>query len=195
MAVPLPLVSVLMITYLHENFIEEAIEGVLMQECDFEIELIIANDCSPDNTHKIIQSILKSHPKANRIKYFRHEKNLGMMPNFLFGLNEAKSKYIALCEGDDYWIDPLKIQKQVDFLQNNERFVITYHDAIKIDNNGNLLQEKILTERNAKDYSAFELKRAPHILTLTILFRNVIKEYPSEINNVINVSSNQLALF
>ena len=78
-----PLVSVVMITYNHENYIKEAIEGVLMQECDFEIELILANDCSSDQTHEVIQDILNLHPKANIINYFNHDKNIGVNYNKL----------------------------------------------------------------------------------------------------------------
>ena len=85
------LVSVVMITYGHENYIRQAIEGVLMQECDFDIELILANDCSPDQTHEVIQDILNTHPKANIINYFKHDKNIGMMPNFLFALQKANT--------------------------------------------------------------------------------------------------------
>ena len=122
-------VSVVMTTYGHENYITEAIEGVLMQECDFDIELIIANDCSPDNTDDNIKKIIKEHPKAHLIKYFMHKKNIGMMPNFIWSLQQAKSKYIALCEGDDYWIDPYKLQKQVDFLEKNDSYGAVFTDS------------------------------------------------------------------
>jgi glycosyltransferase involved in cell wall biosynthesis len=122
----LPTVSICMITYNHENFIEEAINGVLMQECDFEIELILANDCSLDKTDEVIQSILKTHPRASIINYIKQEKNIGMMANFIFALQQCKGKYIALCEGDDYWTDPLKLQKQVDFLKANGEYSICW---------------------------------------------------------------------
>lgn len=118
----IPLVSVVMITYGHESFIEEAINGVLMQECNFEIELIIANDCSPDKTDEVIQHILKTHPRASRINYIKHEKNIGMMPNFIYAMQKAKGKYIALCEGDDYWTDSYKLQKQFNILENNPEY-------------------------------------------------------------------------
>ncbi len=110
-------VSVCMITYNHEGFIKEAMQGVLKQETDFNIEFIIANDSSTDKTHEIISRLAKSTNRIT-IKYFAHDKNLGMIPNFVFALKKCTSKYIALCEGDDYWIDSLKLQKQVDFLEN-----------------------------------------------------------------------------
>ena len=124
-----PKVSVCMITYNHEKFIREAIEGVLMQECNFNVELIVANDCSPDATDSIIQDILKNHPCASWIKYINHKKNLGMMPNFIWALNQCTGKYIALCEGDDYWTDPLKLQKQVDFLEGNKDYIAHSHNV------------------------------------------------------------------
>lgn len=129
------IVSVKMITYNHQDYIKEAIEGVLMQETDFEFDLIIADDCSPDDTKEIVSDLIINHSKGFRIKYFRHEKNLGMHANGLFGLNECKGKYIALCEGDDYWTDPLKLQKQVDFLEINRKYSLCFHNAIVMDQN------------------------------------------------------------
>lgn len=126
-----PKVSVVMITYGHEKFIEEAINSVLMQKCDFDVELIIADDCSPDNTEQIVKSFEKSHPKYHWIKYTKHNVNKGMMPNFIWALNETKGKFVALCEGDDYWTDPLKLQKQVEFLETNEDYSMCFH-AVEI---------------------------------------------------------------
>jgi glucosyltransferase len=117
-----PIVSVCMITYGHEDYIREAIEGVLMQECDFEIELIVANDCSPDKSDTVIQHILENHSKGSVIKYIKHASNIGMMPNFIFAIQQCQGKYIALCEGDDYWTDPLKLQKQFNILEKNSEF-------------------------------------------------------------------------
>ena len=109
-------VSVCMITYGHENYIRQAIEGILMQDCNFEIELIISNDCSPDKTDVIIQGILKDHPRRSWIKYFNQNKNLGIMPNLFFALKQCSGKYVAMCEGDDFWITKDKLQKQVNIL-------------------------------------------------------------------------------
>jgi glycosyltransferase involved in cell wall biosynthesis len=147
-----PIVSVCMITYGHEKFIEHAINGVLMQECDFEIELIIANDCSPDATDEIINRIIKSHPKGNVIKYIRHNKNKGIHSNFIWTINEAKGKYIALCEGDDYWIDPNKLQKQVDFLEENIGFVGSYHNTLVVYENED--KQHIYRENMKQQYEA-----------------------------------------
>lgn len=122
------MVSVCMITYGHEKYIKQAIEGVLMQECSFEVELVIANDCSPDNTDNIIKEIQKNNSRSSRIKYIRQEKNIGMTANMLFALEHCKGSYIAFCEGDDYWTDPLKLQKQRDYFLSNPGTRLVYTD-------------------------------------------------------------------
>jgi glycosyltransferase involved in cell wall biosynthesis len=119
-------VSVCMITFLHEAFIKEAIEGVLGQECDFDFELIIVDDASPDNTEKIVDMIVAENPKGYLIRYYKHSANLGVRENFIWALEHCSGKYIALCEGDDYWTDQKKLQKQVDFLDRNSDFVLCF---------------------------------------------------------------------
>lgn len=116
------LLSICMITYGHESYIRQAIESVLMQETNFDFELIVANDCSPDTTNLVIKGIIANHPKGNIIQYYNHSQNIGMIPNLIFALQKCEGKYIALCEGDDYWTDPLKLQKQVDFLEKNNDY-------------------------------------------------------------------------
>ncbi|WP_222165298.1 glycosyltransferase family 2 protein [Edaphocola aurantiacus] len=148
-------VSVVMITYGHEHYIRQAIEGVLMQECNFKINLIIAEDHSPDNTAAVVKEIISSHPRGHWIEYTRHESNKGMMPNFVWALKQATGKYIAICEGDDYWTDPYKLQKQVDFLDENEDFVLCSHYR-------EVLQNDTLT------------KEGQHTYTQCMLFRNIL---------------------
>lgn len=125
-----PKVSVVTITYGHENYIIETIKGVLMQEYQGDIEFIIANDNSPDETDKVVKEFFlqNSVPSNFEMKYTNHPNNKGMMPNFIWALQQATGKYIALCEGDDYWIDANKLQKQVDFLEINEVYVSCQHD-------------------------------------------------------------------
>lgn len=125
-----PFVSVVCIAYNHEAFISQAIEGVLMQKTSFPIELIIGEDCSTDRTREICKTYKEKHPEI--IKLMLPEKNLGMMPNFIATLQEGKGKYIAICEGDDYWTDQLKLQKQVDFMEANKDFVACGHETLVI---------------------------------------------------------------
>src|SRR5690349_16516557 len=108
-------VSVCMVTYNHEKFIEKAIEGVLMQETDFDVELVIGEDFSTDQTRSIIEKYQQKYP--GKIIIAPSEHNLGMMKNFVNTLNTCTGEYIALCEGDDFWTDPTKLQRQVEFME------------------------------------------------------------------------------
>ena len=107
-----PLLSVLIITYNHENFIKECLDGILMQICDFKVEVIVANDCSPDNTNEIINEILNESNENPFIKYLNRDHNWGAMQNLIDAYENCNGKYIAFCEGDDYWAYP----KCADFL-------------------------------------------------------------------------------
>lgn len=169
-----------MITYGHEKYIREAIEGVLMQECDFEVELIISNDNSPDNTDEVIRNIIATNPKSSWIKYIKQEKNLGMMPNFIFTMKECQGKYISFCEGDDYWTDPLKLQKQVDFLEANDEYVICFHKVEILKLSGNIVED-FITEI-PENYETIETlaRLGNYIHTPSVVFRNILKEFPFE---------------
>ncbi|HCQ11991.1 glycosyltransferase family 2 protein [Flavobacterium sp.] len=170
-----PLVSVCMITYGHEKYIEEAINSVLMQECNFEFELIISNDCSPDKTDFVIQTILKTHPKAHCIKYFNQQKNLGMMPNSIFVLEKSQGDYIAVCEGDDFWTDKLKLQKQVDFFKKNKQCSLCFHNATIYDEFTN--QSKMFVqEYHKKFYTGTDILERWLIPSASMMFVNVLKE-------------------
>ncbi|MCX7858348.1 MAG: glycosyltransferase [Deltaproteobacteria bacterium] len=129
-----PLVSVHMITYNHEKYIAEAIEGVLKQKTTFPFELVIGEDFSTDSTRKICLEYQKRYP--NIIKLLQREKNIGMVPNFVDTLKNCKGKYVAFCEGDDYWIDEYKLQKQVEFLENNAKYSGACTDVVVIDETG-----------------------------------------------------------
>lgn len=176
------LVSVCMITYGHENYIKQAIESVLQQICNFNVELIIANDCSPDCTDTIIANIIKNHPKGSIIKYYKNENNIGMMPNFIFALKHCKGKYIALCEGDDYWTDNLKLQKQVDFLEANSDYVLCFHQVAILKSNGAIVDDFITKiPKNHENIDDFA-QHGNYIHTPSVVYRNIIKEFPNEFN-------------
>ena len=98
-----PKLSVIMLTYNHEKYIAQAIEGVLMQQTDFKFELIVANDHSTDATESVIKKYREKYPDI--IKGFNNEKNLGPKINYIKAFKETKGIYIASCEGDDYWTD------------------------------------------------------------------------------------------
>lgn len=165
------MVSVCMITYGHEKYIEEAINSILMQQCDFEIELLLANDCSPDTTDEIVQNIINTHPKGYLIRYIKHQKNIGMMPNFIFALQQCKGKYVALCEGDDYWTDPMKLQKQIEFLEKNDDFVLTFHNAL-IHNNFTNTKYPFLENYNVDEFEVSHIFDRWIIPTASMVYRN-----------------------
>ena len=175
-----PMVSVILTTYGHEAYIKEAISGVLIQICDFEVELIIANDCSPDHTDSVVQNIINTEPKALWIKYINHKTNKGMMPNFLWALEQCKGKYIAFCDGDDYWTDPYKLQKQVDFLDNNLDYGLIYTRSI----NFNQLTKKFYNNNLFSKVNSFnELIESNKISTLTVLLKkDLVVSYFNEIS-------------
>ena len=120
-----PLLSIVTITYNHEPYIAKTIEGVLMQQVKFPIELIIAEDCSTDGTRSICQQYAEQYPDL--IRLITSESNVGAIANERRAMLAARGKYIALCEGDDYWTDPLKLQKQVDFLEAHPDYSVTFH--------------------------------------------------------------------
>lgn len=127
-----PLVSICSITYNHAPYIRQCLDGFLMQKTDFSVEVIINDDASTDGTTEFIREYEDKHPDI--IKPIYHEENLyskgqrGFFRKFCFP--RAKGKYIAFCEGDDYWIDPLKLQKQVDFMEANPDYTMCCTNAV-----------------------------------------------------------------
>ena len=121
------MLSVLMVTYNHDKYISKAIETVLDQKTKFNFELVIGEDCSTDNTRNIIEEYRKKQP--NKIRLFSGDKNVGSTQNEITIVKASKGKYLAFCEGDDYWTDPFKLQKQVDFLEANPDYGLVHSDV------------------------------------------------------------------
>jgi glycosyltransferase involved in cell wall biosynthesis len=180
-----PLVSIVMITYGHENYIIEAIEGVLMQEVNFPIELLIANDNSPDNTDLVVKNFLKNHPKSSIVKYIKHDENKGMMLNFIFALRQCTGDYIAICEGDDFWTNTNKLQLQVDFLEQNKNFVGSFHN-VSVKNTFN--KNESLFYSKSKKSSSFGINRIISknpIPTLSVVFRKTYLQLTKDFSNFV----------
>lgn len=166
-----PLVSIVMITYNHENFIIDAIKGVLIQKYNGSVELIIANDNSTDETDQKINDFFETNPAPENfiIKYTKHPKNKGAIPNFVWALQQATGTYVAICEGDDYWTDPLKLQKQVDFLENNQDYSLTFHKIKEL-----TTRKEKFTYPNPdeeKTYTIQDLCKENFIITVSVVFR------------------------
>lgn len=172
--------SVCMITYNHEKYIQKAIESVLMQETDFEYELVISNDNSTDTTHEIIEKLISEHPKASNIRYINRKENIGMINNAKETLQECKGEFIAICEGDDYWIDSNKLQKQVDFLSKHKEYSICFHKVNLEEPDGSIIEDTIT--RVPEEHETLEdLARAGnYIHTPSIVFKNIHFKYPNQ---------------
>src|SRR5690606_35489744 len=126
-----PLLSICSLTYNHKKFIKKALDGMLMQQTNFSFEVLVNDDASTDGTTEILEAYQQKYPGI--IKPVFHKENQyskgirGLYARNLFPL--AKGKFIALCEGDDYWTDKNKLQKQVDFLENNSAYTLCGHDV------------------------------------------------------------------
>lgn len=124
-------VDVLIVTYNHKNYISQNLESVLAQQTTFEFNIIVGDDCSVDGTIEILKEYEKKFPNKIFVTYqpvnlgpYHRERNIVTM------LNNSKAKYIAVCDGDDYWIDPFKLQKQYDFLEAHSDFSMCFHNSL-----------------------------------------------------------------
>ena len=127
-----PIVSICCITYNHEKYIEEAVDSFLNQETDFPFEVIIGEDCSADQTRKKIEAYIEKFP--NIIKLITSENNVGMNRNLERIFLASKSEYIAICEGDDYWIDSKKLQIQIEEMKKHSDVDISFHPVYQLKN-------------------------------------------------------------
>jgi glycosyltransferase involved in cell wall biosynthesis len=166
-----PKVSVLSISYNQEKNIRDELDGFVMQKTDFPFEVIIADDCSTDNTPKIIAEYAEKYPDI--FKPNLRKKNVGSVPNLLSVLRAATGTYIAICEGDDYWTDPNKLQTQVDFLDKHPSCGGCFHRAEVIYSTGN---EESYIFPNVDDpawYTTTELLKTNYIPTDSVMYRRV----------------------
>lgn len=122
-----PLISVIVISYNQEKFIAECLQGIFAQKGNFNVELIISDDASQDTTREIIQDYVKSFGELITVKIISPDHNVGMTRNFQRSLTACTGDFIAVCEGDDYWLNPWKLQKQVRFLQDNPDHAICFN--------------------------------------------------------------------
>lgn len=124
-----PLVSICCITYNHAPFIRKCLDGFLMQETTFPVEILIHDDASTDGTDDIIHEYADKYPeKIFPLFEEQNQYSQGVLVDF-FNYNRARGKYIAYCEGDDHWTDPFKLQKQVDFMETHPEYSICFHNC------------------------------------------------------------------
>jgi glycosyltransferase involved in cell wall biosynthesis len=181
-------------TYNHGKYIEQCLNSILEQQCGFDFELLIGEDESSDDTRAICQRIATLHP--DRIKLFLHSRDnvitINGRPtgrfNFLYNLSQCQGKYIALCEGDDYWTDPYKLQKQVDLLEKRKDCALVFSNGRVEYDASNLKSHPVYRAEtlHPSEYRAFQvpepitgikdLAQGNYIHTPGVLFRNWIRE-------------------
>jgi glycosyltransferase involved in cell wall biosynthesis len=168
-----PLVSIWMIAYNQEKFIAQALESALMQITNFAFEIVISEDCSTDGTRDIIKKYEEMYPTIVCATYLK--KNVGAVRNaFEFSWPRCKGKYCAVLEGDDYWSDPFKLQKQVDFLEENQEYGMI-HSRVNVVNSDNRLL--FISDSNKPSGDVFfNLLQSSFIVTCSACFRNSIVE-------------------
>ena len=173
-----PMVSVCVPTYQHADYIRSCLDSILMQECGFPFEIILGEDESTDGTREICLEYAKDH--ADKIRLFLHSRENNIIIdghptgrfNVLYSLSQARGKYVALCEGDDYWTDPHKLQKQVDFLEANVDFAICHHNMNVVYEDGNKASHLSNSPDQREISSIDDLARGNFIFTASCVFRN-----------------------
>lgn len=175
------LVSVVCITYNHEEYIKDALNGILMQNVDFKYEIIVHDDASTDKTPQIIKAYEKEYPHIFRCVYQSFNQFSSKGGAILEDvLNLCRGRYIAFCEGDDFWIDRHKLQIQIDWMEEHPDYDMTVHNALMVNYMDNTLKsiDPLAVEKEA---SAEEIimKDIANFPTASIVVRSVVKNIPS----------------
>lgn len=168
-----PLVSISCITYNHVHYIRQCLESIVMQKTNFVYEVLIHDDCSTDGTTEIIKEFESKYPDIIKPIYEKENQWVkGKKGSSVFNFPRAKGKYIAMCEGDDYWTDPDKLQKQVDILERNPQYSCCTHQTI-INRDGKETNE-FFSPLNANNntYKLNDVLGDRHFHTASYLFRN-----------------------
>jgi len=178
-----PSVSISVVTFQHANYIKKCLDGILMQKTNFHYEILLGEDNGTDETRNICIEYAEKFPDKIRLFLHHRENNIKINGNptgrfnFIYNLYNSRGKYIAFCEGDDYWTDPLKLQKQVNFLEANDDYVI-HSGAAKIIRDNQLKDEIIGFDTSNKTFSIEDFYSQNNLVTCTVMFRNCIKGVP-----------------
>lgn len=169
-------ISILLLTYNHERFVKQALDSILMQKINVSYEIIILDDASTDKTPDILEEYKSRYPE--KISLYLRETNSGhATKNSYFMLSKAKGKYFAFLEGDDYWIDEFKIQKQYDILKEHKEYSACTTDLIVVDEENNKISEHVY---EPKENNVFTLEDFRHLkipgMTLTFFARNYFEK-------------------
>lgn len=185
-----PLVSVIIVTYRHEAFIRQAVDSVLSQRTAFPIEILISEDCSPDRTRDIVLDLQRRHPDT--IRLFLSERNLNDNTVTARAWAAARSRYIATLDGDDFWTDPLKLQKQVDFLERHPDVFISGHAVAVVDERGQQLKANKFDVYEDRYLSRQDLVAGYAFPFVSVVFRNNGRIPPHELFNTVGANGDSL---
>lgn len=186
------IISICMITYNHALFIEESIENILNQIIENPIELIICDDCSSDDTETYVNKLINEHPNGFMIKYFRHNENIGMEKNFIYALKKCTGKYIAFCEGDDYWVEKNKLKKQIEILENNPTYSACFHN-VKV-YNGTNENRAVYDLVDTKEITLEDLFKGFYMKTCSLVIKNQQDKLASMYKGIIPADDISLGL-
>lgn len=175
-------VSICCITYNHEKFISETIDGFLMQKTTFPFGIIIGEDCSTDDTLEIINEYKSKYP--NLIQVLTNDINVGMQKNFERTFNACTGTYIALCEGDDFWTDAHKLQKQISFLEANSQFAMCCHKSENYNEEEKGITSHYPTINNEEEFVLYDLFHTNIANTCTFVYRNYHIQLPVFFENL-----------
>ena len=198
-----PLVSIACITYNQEKYITQTIEGFLLQEVEFPIEIIIHDDASTDRTATIFKDYAGKYPHLIfPIIQTENKWSKGINPMSDYVFPACRGNYVAVCEGDDYWVDPRKLERHVKFLETRKEYSMVYSDIISIDENNHKRKVSFLFQmghliRKKEGFLQKTLVKGNFIMTLTTLFRKseLLKAEAIIRNNPKNISNIDYALF
>ena len=165
-------VSVILMAYNQEEYISKTIDSILCQKTNCNYELVIGEDCSSDSTRDICIKYSQAFP--DKICLLLNRKNIGMQQNFIQCLRLAKGKYIALCDGDDFWTDPQKLQMQYDLLENNSDFSGVHTKVAYIDSEDRIIGESSLMPKGKNSVSFDYLIQQNVIRTCSFMFQSAV---------------------
>ncbi|MEN8165135.1 MAG: glycosyltransferase, partial [Acidobacteriota bacterium] len=175
-----PTASISITTYQHAHFIRQCLASVLMQETTFPFEILLGEDDSTDGTREICQEYADKHPDRIRLFLHKREDNLEIhgratgRRNLVNNLQQAKGKYIALLDGDDYWTDPTKLQRQFDVLENDSEATGCFHDCEILNEETGTSRRRVGEREIDTRVDTQSLIRQNNIPTASMFFRNVI---------------------
>ncbi|WP_199850991.1 MULTISPECIES: glycosyltransferase [unclassified Halomonas] len=181
-----PIVSVICAAYNHVEFIEDAIKGFIAQKTDFPFEVIIHDDASTDGTQEVISRYANEYPELIKPIYQKENQYSKNKKSTDICLPKTKGKYIAICQGDDYWTDEKKLQTQFDYMEEHPDCVVTHHNAFVFED-GVLVKHSKLPQHSMRGFNSDELlKNNCFILTLSMMFRKKFEKFPKEKSKVAN---------